>query len=205
MSADELKAVVSVGDTVVYIRRSEQLLGDRITTNAADDRACCAVILRTLELLKKDKLNIDLIVSFSSQEESGGSGAATMAFEYNPDKAIILDVSFAQTPDTSYPEAGELGGGPMIGIAPVLSREIFGKLKEAAIRTGEKWQVEVMPRDTGTNADDILTAGSGVPSGMLSLPLRYMHTYSEVIDKKDIESTAKVLAEYIKVESELYA
>ena len=197
MPLDALKEKVSVGDPVIYTPRYTELLGSRSACTSADNRASCAIVLRALELVNGKKAQFDVIASFASQEESGGSGAYTAAFEYAPDEAIILDVSFAQTPDTPYPKAGKMGDGAMIGFSPRLSRGLTQRLIAAAERAGEKYQREVMPRDTGTDADDIAVSRCGVPCAMLSTPLRYMHSPAEVTDGADIESAAKVLAEYI--------
>ena len=194
---EQLKEKVAVGDPVIFTPKYAELLGGRSACTSADNRASCAIVLRALELTKGKKPKFDVIASFASQEEAGGSGAHTAAFEYAPDEAIILDVSFAQTPDTPYPKAGKMGDGAMIGVSPRLSRELTQRLIAAAERAGEKHQTEVMPRDTGTDADDISVSRCGVPCAMLSTPLRYMHTPAEVTDGADIESAAKVLAEYI--------
>ncbi len=194
---DELKKKVAVGDPVIFTPKYAELLGGRTVCTSGDNRASCAVVLRALELIGGKKAKFDIIASFASQEEAGGSGAFTSAFEFAPDEAVILDVSFAQTPDTPYPKAGKLGGGVMIGVSPRLSRELTDKLKAAADRIGEAYQTEVMPRDTGTDADDISISGRGVACAMLSTPLRYMHTPAEVTDAADIESAAKILAEYV--------
>ena len=194
---DALKKKVAVGDPVIFTPKYTELLGGRAACTSADNRASCAIVLRALELIKGRKAKFDVIASFAAQEESGGSGAQTAAFEHAPDEAIVLDVSFAQTPDTSYPKAGKMGEGALIGFSPRLSRELTQRLIAAAQRAGEKYQSEVMPRDTGTDADDIAVSRNGVPCAMLSTPLRYMHSPAEVIDGADIESAAKVLAEYI--------
>ena len=194
---EQLKEKVAVGDPVIFTPKYAELLGGRSACTSADNRASCAIVLRALELTKGKKPKFDVIASFASQEEAGGSGAHTAAFEYAPDEAIILDVSFAQTPDTPYPKAGKMSDGAMIGVSPRLSRELTQRLIAAAERAGEKHQTEVMPRDTGTDADDISVSRCGVPCAMLSTPLRYMHTPAEVTDGADIESAAKVLAEYI--------
>ena len=194
---DELKTKVAVGDPVIFTPKYAELLGGRTVCTSGDNRASCAIVLRALELITGRKAKFDIIASFAAQEEAGGSGAQTAAFEFAPDEAIILDVTFAQTPDTPYPKAGKLGGGAMLGFSPRLSRALTERLKAAAERIGEAYQCEVMPRDTGTDADDISVSGRGVPCAMLSTPLRYMHTPAEVTDGADIESAAKILAEYI--------
>lgn len=197
LKLENLEKLVSVGDTVIFASHYDNLLGERKACASADNRASCAVVFHALEMIKGKDIAFDVIAAFTAQEEAGASGAATVAFEEAPDEAVILDVTFAQTPDTHYPEAGKLGGGTMIGVSPILSRRVIDSLRAAADRIGEKWQWEVMPRSTGTDADEVAKTGKGVACGMLSVPLRYMHTPAEVIDYNDILSTAKVLAEYI--------
>lgn len=197
MSKEKLEKDIRIGDPIIFKPDYKDLINNRVVCTSADNRISCAAVLKALDLLKGKDTAYDLIVAFTAQEEAGASGAATTAFEYQPDESIILDVTFAQTPDTHYPEGGEMAGGPMIGVAPLLSRDVTERLRKAADTSKVKWQTEVMSRTTGTDADVIAKTGKGVACGMLSIPIRYMHTPAEVFDYSDINDTAKVLAEYI--------
>ena len=110
----------------------------------------------------------------------------------------MVDVSFASQPDVTKEKSGILGDGPMIGISPSLSRNISNKLINLAKNSETPYQLEIMGGTTGTNADKVSISREGIPSGLLSIPLRYMHTPYELVELSDIENTAKLLSLYIK-------
>ncbi len=197
MTADEAKKFVSLGDRITFNGEYTKLLGNRISSPSIDDRAGVAAILRCLELLEGKNHGCKISVLFSVQEETGGSGAQTGAFSAQPDEAIAVDVSFATAPGISSEKYASLGGGTMIGYAPLLDYDMSKKLTEIAEKNGISNQIEVMGRNTGTNCDEIQVAGKGVKTALLSIPLRNMHTAVEVCDLEDIENTAKLMAEYI--------
>ncbi len=197
LTKDEAEKIVSLGDRVTFNGAFLQLLGNRISSPSVDDRAGVAAILRCLEILKDKKVNCKLSVMFSSQEETGGSGAQAGAFAANADEAIAVDVSFASAPGVSSEKYAALGGGTMIGFAPSLDYEISQKLCEIAKKNEIKNQAEVIGGKTGTNCDEIQTSGRGVKTALLSIPIRNMHTAIEVCDLEDIENTARLMAEYI--------
>ena len=125
-----------------------------------------------------------------------GHAAATAAFAANPDMAIAVDVSFAYTPGFLKEECGLIGKGPMIGVAPVLDHSMTQALKAVAGAKEIPYQIEVMTRRTGTHADDIAVTRAGVPTALVSIPLKYMHTPVEVLEISDIEQVARLLAAF---------
>ncbi len=168
-----------------------------MASKSLDDRACFVSLLRAAELLKDKDLDVDLCVLGSTCEEVGGWGAKTAAYGIAPDWCVAADVTFARSPGLSESDAPcKLGGGPAIGIGPVITRWMSKRLKEKA-KAGEiPCQIEVMGGSTGTNGDDFQTAREGIPTAVVSLPLRYMHTPAEVIDMGDLEQTARLLAAF---------
>ena len=206
VSKAKAESLVEIGDRITLRNTQLELLGDKIVSPSFDDRCCIAVILRALELTKDKLNNIKVSVLFSSQEETGGSGAKTGSFSLMPDYAVALDVGFGDDPYTDKAQTIKLGKGPSIGISPTLDREFTKELKELCKDKGIPFQHDVMGGRTGTNADSINNTGCGVKTALLSVPLRYMHTGCEVISLSDIENTAKLLAEYLlKKESECNA
>ena len=197
MTADEAKKLVSLGDRITFNGKYTKLLGNRVSSPSIDDRAGVAAILRCLELLEGKNYGCKISVLFSVQEETGGSGAQTGAFSIEPDEAIAVDVSFATAPGISGEKYASLGGGTMIGYAPLLDYDMSRRLTEIAEKNGISNQTEVMGRNTGTNCDEIQVAGKGVKTALLSIPLRNMHTAIEVCDLEDIENTARLMADYI--------
>ena len=203
---EEAEKRVEIGDRITLRTHQAKLLGNNISSPSLDDRSCVAVILRALELTENKIPSIKLTVLFSAQEETGGSGAKTAAFNAMPDYAIAVDVGFGNDPYTDKTQTVELSKGPSIGIAPILDREMMKELKELAVEKNIPYQHDVMSGRTGTNADHINITGGGVKTALLSLPLRYMHTGCEVVNTDDIENTARLIAAYLlKKEAECNA
>ena len=196
MTHDEAASIISFGDRVTFAHYFTELLDGRISSNCLDDRAGCAAIILALNAVKD--LPVRVTAMFSSQEEVGIRGAKVGPFGKNIDEAIAVDVSFGYTPDCKKEECGELSKGAMIGISPILDNEISKGLISAAEAAGVQYQTEIMNGVTGTNADVISITESGIKCGLVSIPLKYMHTPIEVIDVKDVESTANVIAAYIR-------
>ncbi|MBO5858791.1 MAG: M20/M25/M40 family metallo-hydrolase [Clostridia bacterium] len=197
MKKEDAEKIVSLGDRITFNGEYLPLLGNRISSPSVDDRAGVVAILRCLEILEEKGVEANLGVVFSVQEETGGSGAQTAAFSVQPDEAIAVDVSFAAAPSVSSEKYASLGKGAMIGYAPSLDYAMSKALEEIAKREEIPYQLEVMGGRTGTNCDEIQISGRGVRTALISVPLRNMHTACEVCDLEDIESSARLMAEYI--------
>lgn len=194
---EKAEKLVSPGDRIIVKGVQAKLLGNKIASPALDDRAGAAVLIRTVEILKENGFDGDLTVMLSSQEEVGCRGAVTGAFSNQADEAIVVDVTFATQPGVSSEDAGKLGKGGLIGFSPVLDREMSLKLTQTAEKHSLPYGREVMGRSTGTNADSISKSARGIKTGMVSVPIRNMHTSVEVVDIDDIELSAKLIAYYI--------
>ena len=191
-SYEECVGRIKLGDRVTLRSYPTALLNGNVSGKALDNRAGCAVLIKALEKLAD--INCGLTLMFSSLEETGGQGACTGAYGINPTHAIVTDVSFAHTPDSPREKCGILGEGPMIGIAPLLNRNLSEKLRELAEEKNIPYQIEVMGSTTGTNADSVSTIRGGVKTALISIPLRYMHTPIEIVSPDDIENTAALMA-----------
>ncbi|MBR3759727.1 MAG: M28 family peptidase [Ruminococcus sp.] len=198
MTKADLESIVSLGDTITFDVKCRSLIGSRITSGALDDRCGAASILYTLELLQGHPTAYNVTVIFSAQEELGERGAKIGAYELDPDIAIAVDVSFAYAQSEDENKCGYLGKGPMIGISPSLNRELSNELINTAKKSDIPYQTEVMSGLTSTNADQYSVSRCGARTCTVSIPLRNMHTPAEVIDIRDVELTARLLAEFIK-------
>lgn len=198
LSKKEAEALVSPGDRILFYAEPKRLLGTKVSAPGLDDRAGVASLIRCAQLLSGEPLHCRLTVLCSTREEVGGQGAVTGAFASAPTQAVAVDVSFALQPDAPPEQCGTLGGGPMIGIAPILDRSIGERLFEIAREKNMPHKADVMGGATGTNGDEIAVSRSGVRTALISIPQRYMHTPAEVIDLRDVENTAQLLAEYIR-------
>lgn len=198
LNQEEAQKRYPIGTAAVYREGCSRLMGERVTGKALDDRSCFCMLLRTMELLKDEELDMDIYVLGSEREETGGEGAMTAAWRIHPDYAVAVDVTFATQPDVSEDKGFPLGGGAVIGVGPNLARWMTELMKQTAKENDMPVRLEVMSGNTGTNAWEIQTAREGVATQLLSLPLRYMHTPVEVMDLRDIEQGAQLLAAFIR-------
>ena len=191
------KEVIKPGDFVNYYEEPANLLDNKITGKALDNRVGVSMLLCLAKELKDKRLPIKVAFAFTGEEELGCRGAATSAFAIKPDEAIAIDVTFGDAPDVSARECGSLGGGAMIGIAPVLNKSISDKLVAIAKNNNINYDTEIMSERTGTDADKISLTAEGVKTGLISVPIRNMHTPVEVVCLSDMTATVKILEKYI--------
>lgn len=198
---DEVMSLISVGDSITLSQSVGELQNKNISLKTLDDRAgVCAI----LEVLKRiDNIDADLYASISTQEEVGLRGAKISAYEVYPDLAIAIDVCHSITPDNSK-NAFEAGSGTVITIGPNIHPKISDKLFDIAKKYDIKTNIDVDGGDTGTDAWAIQVARSGIPTGLLSIPLKYMHTSVETMNMEDFLSTV-LLIEHFITESDNFA
>ncbi len=194
---ENAKEIISVGDFVTFNQKASALQGGCITGKSLDNRAGVICLLETARRLCGKDLPFNVVFAFTDAEELGNRGAVTTTFDLSPDEAVVLDVSFADAPDVPSDECGKLSGGAMIGMSPILDKEISKKLVSVAKKNNLPYQTEVMGGRTGTNGDVISISKSGVKTGLVSIPLRNMHTDVEIIDIKDIKNVCDLLEAYI--------
>ena len=191
------KEIISVGDFVTSDTSPASLLSDRVTSKAVDDRAGVVCLLELARRFSGKKLPITVKFAVCDAEELGTRGSKTAAFRINPDEAIAIDVSFGDGPNISEEECGKLSEGAMIGYSPALDGVISKKLTNIAKKNGIPAQSEIMGARTGTDADVISVTRQGVRTGLVSIPLRNMHTSAEVVDSRDIKAVCDLLEKYI--------
>ena len=127
-----------------------------------------------------------------------GYGAQAAAFDIEPDEALVLDVTFATSPYTNSEKGKKLGDGAAIGMSPILDSHITQSLITSARSRGISYQLEVMNGRTGTNADSIVTTRAGVPTALISIPLRYMHSAGEVVSLDDMKTAEQLVLNYVE-------
>lgn len=189
--------LVSVGDFVTFSAKTQALSGTRLSGKSLDDRSAIACLIQLASRIYDKELPFNIIICLSEYEELGTRGAKTASFKLDCDEAIAIDVSFGDAPDVSGDKCGKLGKGGMIGVSPVLDKKITNALINVSEKNNIPYQLEVTGGVTGTDADSISMAKSGIPCGLVSIPLRNMHTPSEVIDLNDIKSVCDILEGYI--------
>jgi endoglucanase len=194
---------VRIGDVAVYDQAFELMNGSVGIARAFDDKAGCYVVCETLRRLADDRddLQATIVSVGTSQEEIGCRGARAVAGGVKADFAIAVDVGHA----TDHPECdnrrfGEfkMGGGPIITRGANINPVMFNALVEVAEKNKIPFQIEADPRPTGTDGRELQMAPGGLATAVVSIPLRYMHTPSEIVDLQDIENTVRLLVAYAK-------
>lgn len=204
-SVEEAKNLVSIGDPVVYETPEITTINNthNITGRAFDDKAGAYVVMQTLLHLTQEKNNLkcNVVAVASAQEEVGTRGAINAAYSCTPTVGIAVDVGHA----TDFPNCDnkrfskvELGGGPIITRGANINPLIFDRIVECAKKENIPYQIEADTRPTGTDARSIQISRGGVPTGLISIPLRYMHTPVETVNLQDIENVIKLICTFAR-------
>jgi putative aminopeptidase FrvX len=197
---DEAAALVRIGDPVTIAADPVRLAGDRLISRAMDNRLGAYVALEALRRChERSSLSGSFAAIAAVQEEIGLFGARTSAFEVRPDLALAVDVTHAtDAPGVEAKQIGEhpLGSGPAIGRGSTLSPKVFELLVETAEEAGIEHTIAASGRSTSTDADAIQISRSGIPTGLVSIPLRYMHSPVEMVDLGDVEATVELIAAF---------
>lgn len=198
LSAEAVAAQVRIGDPVTVDVPLLELVNGRVAGKAMDDRACVAAVTVCLDELQKRQHVWDVAAVATVQEEVGLRGATTAAHFVDPDVAIALDVTFAKQPGVGEGDgAVALGSGPAIGLGPNFHPKLLDSLRDAAKRIELPFTIDPLPGRSGTDAWAIQVARQGVPTALLSVPIRNMHSPIEMLDLDDIRRAGRLLAEFI--------
>lgn len=197
LEADKVKELVSVGDSITIAQSVGKLGKKQFSGKSLDDRASVAAILSVMKKLANEDINIDVYAVAAVQEEVGCRGGKTTAYGINPDMAVAIDVCHGITPDNSD-NAFEVGTGSVISVGPNLHPKLTEALFDTAKHHGIKVGTDIDGGNTGTDAWEMQVAQNGIPTALLSIPLKYMHTSVETLAISDVKATAKLLKEFIK-------
>lgn len=197
LSFEQVREFVSVGDFVTFRRPLRRLLNDRVAGKALDNRASVAAVTICLKHLQERRHSWDVIAAATSQEEETFLGAFTTGYSRRPDVAIAIDVTHAKGPGTNDSELFELGSGPVLGIGANVHPGLYRALRDAAEALEMKVGISTHAAGSGTDAYALQVAREGIPTGLVEIPLRYMHTMVETVDMADIERAGRLLAETI--------
>jgi putative aminopeptidase FrvX len=199
-NGEEARGRVRVGDVAVIAGEPLEYPNGRIVSRSMDNRLGCFVAYEVARLVAEaGGAPGDVAGVAVTQEEITFAGARTTAFSLQPDVAIVVDVTFATDPPGSdEKELGshKFGSGPVIGRGSTLDPQVFELLHAAGEEAGIPFTVAASARYTGTDADAIHLARGGIPTGVVSIPLRYMHSPVEMVQLEDVDNTAKLIAAF---------
>jgi putative aminopeptidase FrvX len=198
----EAESLVRVGDPGVWVGPPVDLPNDRLLSKSLDNRLGAYIALEAARRIAESReAQVDVVAVAAVQEEIGLYGARTAAYGLDPEVAIAIDV----TPATDYPggdarRAGkiELGMGAMIARGPTLNKHVTDLLGEAAEAEGIPHAWEVYTRTTSTDADEIHFTRAGIPTGLLSIPTRYLHSPNEICALEDVEANIRLIVAFAK-------
>jgi endoglucanase len=202
-SRDEVQKLgIRVGHPIVHAESVEELMPGKLTGRALDNRIGGFIIAEALRLLAAEERSAATVYAVNSvQEEIGGHGAKMVAYRLRPAVAVVVDVTHAtDSPGIEKPKHGEvkLGGGPSLTHGRANHPAVVARLEAAAAEREIPLQHEASSQYTGTDMDDIFNTRSGVPSALVSLPMRYMHSTVETVDLKDVERCIELLAAFVR-------
>lgn len=197
LPAEEVEKLVRIGDLITPDTPMVELNNNLVAGKAMDDRACVAAVTFALHELQSMQHQWDVYATATVQEESGLIGAKTAANYIQPDIAIALDVGFAEQPGVNADEAVKMGDGVSVMLGANIHPQLFDKIIETAKQYEIKHQLDATPAGTGTDAWAIQVARDGIPTALLSVPIRNMHSPVETCDLRDIRRTGRLLAHFI--------
>ncbi len=196
LEPDELASQVGVGDLVSFAQEPQEMGADLLSGHSLDDRASVAALTACLQHLQGRRLEWDLWAVASVQEEETLGGAGSAAYELRPILAVAIDVTFARGPGSPQHYSFPLAKGVTLGWGPNIHPALYKAFKEAAERLEIPYQLEPLPHSSGTDAMSMQIAAEGIPTMVIGIPLRYMHTPVEIVSMQDIERAGRLLAEF---------
>lgn len=201
-SKEEALKLIQIGDPITYASDLEFLNEDILTARAIDNRIGGFIIAEALKRLseRRSELKVNIMALNSIQEEVGGFGARMMSFRFMPDVALVTDVTHAtDSPGIDQKQHGTvtLGGGPTIQHGGANHPKVVDFLEEICEQAEITVQHEATSVRTGTDTDSIFYQKTGIPSALISLPLRYMHSPVEVCSMNDVEELIQIMVESV--------
>ena len=196
LSPREVARKIRVGDLVSFATEATELSKTTLAGHSLDNRASVAALTHCLELLQSRVHAWDVWMVATVQEEETLGGALTSAFQLRPQLAVAIDVTFAKGPGTPSHDSYSMGKGITLGWGPNIHPGVHKAMQAIADKLEIPYKLEPLPRHSGTDAYALQVAREGIPTMVVSIPLRYMHTPVEMIDIKDVERAGRLLAEF---------
>ncbi len=198
---DEAKSVVRIGDPAVVMSEPVGLLNDRMVSRSWDNRVGCYVALETARRVAEAGGTPGEVIAVAAIGEEVGdfAGARTTAYAVSPDFAVAIDVTHAKdAPENEVAESGDIrvGGGPVISRGAPLAQRVSDLLIETAEQEQIAYGVEVVRGATHTDADAYHLSRAGIPTGLVSVATRYIHTPTELVSLDDVENTVRLLVAF---------
>lgn len=195
----EAREHLEVGSIGVIDQPFRYLLGKRLVSKAIDNRIGAFIVLEALRRAKELGSSAEIVAVATVQEEIGAFGARTAAFRLKPDTALVVDVhhcSASPGMDTKTVGEGALGKGAALDVGPFVHPKVLARLREIAHTHNLLYELHAHGSSSGTDADELALTRESVPAAVVSIPNRYMHSPSEMIDLADAQTIIELLAQY---------
>ncbi len=197
LPVERVRELISVGDVVTVNRSFMELGSDIVSCKAMDDRAAVAVIYECLSELKKLRHTADVYAVATTQEEVGLRGATVSTYGINPDIGIALDVCHGAMPGVPEQDTAPMGNGPSIAFGANIHPKVFEQVTKIAKEYNISYTPRPVPAGTGTDLWAMQVVRAGIPTALLSIPSRYMHTSVETVSMTDVKLMGRLLALFI--------
>lgn len=194
----EVERKVQLGDLVTFSLELLDLGDGYLSAPAMDNRASVAVLTETLQILQTRKHPWDVWAVATVQEEIGLTGAATSGFDLRPALGVVIDVTFGAAPGSPGHETVDMDKGPSFDIGPSTHPRLYQQFIDYAEKMEIPFNRYAYPRGSGTDADKLQISAEGVITMVVSIPIRYMHTPVEVVQVRDIQRAARLVAGFIE-------
>jgi tetrahedral aminopeptidase len=196
LTSREVSRRVRVGDLISFGTEPIQLSGETLSGHSLDNRASVAAVTVCLEELQSKSHAWDVWAVATVQEEITFGGAITSAIQLDPALAIAVDTTYGKGPGANGWEAFPIGEAITLGIGPNIHPFLHARFKELAAKLEIPYAIEPMPTHSGTDAQAMQVTTAGVPTMVMEIPLRYMHTPVEMIALRDVLRMGRLLAEF---------
>ncbi|HEX7556114.1 MAG TPA: hypothetical protein VF338_05785 [Leptolinea sp.] len=197
LSPEETGSLVRPGDLISFAQQPIELTDNTLAGHTLDNRASVAALSVCLNELSSIRHTWDVWAVATVQEEETLAGAFTSPFDVQPDLAVAIDVTFAKGPGSSDHRTFPFGKGITLGWGPNTHPAVFDAFKKVAESLDIPFHTEVYPAYSGTDAMGLQITAAGIPSMVVSIPIRYMHTPVEMVSLKDIQRAGHLLAQFI--------
>jgi endoglucanase len=195
---NQVKEKVNLGDLISFTIPVQEMGNGFLTSPGLDNRASVAALTETLKMLQTRQFSWDVWATATVQEEFSLAGAHTSGYSIRPTLAVVVDVNFGSGPGSPSHLTFDLDKGPTFDFGPVTHTKLYEAFEKVAKQHEIPYQRCVYPRLTSTDADALQLVGEGIPTVLIGVPLRYMHTPVEMIQVKDIQRVARLLAVFIE-------
>ncbi|AEB77166.1 M20/M25/M40 family metallo-hydrolase [Clostridium botulinum] len=195
---ESLEKIIKIGDFITIKGKFVELLNSNVACKTIDNRGSIVAMYQCAKELQNIQHDLDVYFVCSCQEEVGHRGAKMATYNLNPDIGIAIDTTFDSGELGAKDRENIIGNGPVICHGPNLHHKLNKKITSIGDKYGIPYGIEVEPGNTGTDAWDIQVSRKGVPSMLVSIPIKHMHTPVELVNMNDIKNTGKIIARFIE-------